>query len=143
MGSGVIMAVRRQNLTRDLGDTGLNQTGWGEVGDEFLREWQGAGEKAIGIERNIAGMPVLHLPEGADTTESEDDTTDIGRARRIVRNVRADELNGLVLPFGWEFSLVASSGGAGAADTDMVISRRATGFAGCCYPAAPSRWTMR
>ena len=69
--------------------------------------------------------------------------TDIGRARRIVRNVRADELNGLVLPFGWEFSLVASSGGAGAADTDMVISRRATGFAGCCYPAAPSRWTMR
>ena len=281
------MAVRRTNLYRDLGDTGLNQTGWGEVGDEFLREWQGAGEKAkrvremlynspvigalrmavempirdidwhftsdqgdddprlallndaldamshswedhitdalgflwygwsmftisyqqdggrilwrkfrplapdtlmkwqfaedggmagieqwphlwpdpipiermvvyrfrrargnpegesllrpawlawyyvknlqsieaIGIERNIAGMPVLTLPEHADTTESDDDTTDVGRARRIVRNVRADELNGLVLPFGWEFALVASSGGAGAADTDMVISR--------------------
>lgn len=281
------MAVRRTNLYRDLGDTGLNQTGWGEVGDEFLREWQGAGEKAkrvremlynspvigalrmavempirdidwqfvsdegdgdprlallndaldamshswedhitdalgflwygwsmftisyqqaggrilwrkfrplapdtlmkwnfsddggmagieqwphlwpdpipiermvvyrfrrargnpegesllrpawpawyyvknlqaieaIGIERNIAGMPVLHLPEGADTTESDDDSTDIGRARRIVRNVRADELNGLVLPFGWEFSLVASSGSGKVADTDIAIQR--------------------
>jgi hypothetical protein len=281
------MAVRRTNLYRDIGDTGLNQTGWGEIGDEFLREWQGAGEKArrvremlynspvigalrmavempirdidwhfvsdegdedprlvllndaldamshswedhitdalaflwygwsmftvtyqqvngrvlwkkfrplapdtlmkwnfsddggmagieqwphlwsepipiermvvyrfrrargnpegesllrpawpawfyvknlqqieaIGIERNLAGLPVMRLPEGADTTDSDDPTTDVGRARRIVRNVRADEMGGLVLPWGWDFSLVASSGSGKVADTDIAIQR--------------------
>lgn len=280
------MAVRRQNLYRDLGDTGLNKTGWGEVGDEFLREWQGATEKAkrvremlsnspvvgalrmatemplrdidwrfvsdegendprllllndaldamshswedhitdaldflwygwsmftvtyqvdggrilwrkfqplapdtlmkwifaedggmagiqqwphlwpdpipiermliyrfrrargnpegvsllrpawpawfyvkniqsieaIGIERDLAGLPMMTLPEGADTTDSDDPNTDVGRARQIVRNVRADELAGLVKPFGWEFELL-SSGGAGKIDTDRVIGR--------------------
>lgn len=79
--------------------------------------------EAIGIERNISGMPVINLPENADTTESEDNSTDVGKARRIVRNVRNDEHSGLVLPFGWQFSLVASSGAGKAADTDMVINR--------------------
>ena len=79
--------------------------------------------EAIGIERNLAGLPVITLPEYADRTESNDDTTDVGRARRIVRNVRNDENAGLVLPFGWEFSLVASTGGGKATDTDMVINR--------------------
>lgn len=280
------MAVRRQQLTRELGDIGLNQSGWGEVGDEFLREWQGATEKAkrvremlynspvigalrmavempirdidwhfvsdqgdndprllllndareamshswedhitdalgflwygwsmftityqmdggrvlwrkfrplapdtlmkwqfapdggmagieqwphlwpdpipiermviyrfrrargnpegesllrpawlpwyyvkniqsieaIGIERDLAGLPVMTLPEGADTSDSDDPTTDVGRARRIVRNVRADEAAGLVLPFGWQFSLL-SSGGGGKIDTETVLSR--------------------
>ena len=79
--------------------------------------------EAIGIERNLAGLPVITLPENADRTESDDDTTDVGRARRIVRNVRNDENAGLVLPFGWDFSLVASAGGGKATDTDMVINR--------------------
>ena len=32
--------------------------------------------EAIGIERNLAGLPVITLPENADRTESDDDTTD-------------------------------------------------------------------
>lgn len=281
------MGQRRQNLYRDLGDVGLNSTGWGEIGDEFLREWQGATEKArrvremlynspvvgalrmavempirdidwhfvsdegegdprlvllndalavmshswedhitdalaflwygwsmftvtyqadggrilwrkfrplapdtlmrwqfaddggmagieqwphlwpdpipiermviyrfrrargnpegesilrpawpawyyvkniqqieaIGIERNLAGLPVMTLPEHADATDSDAADSDVGRARRIVRNVRNDEMGGLVLPFGWQFSLVASAGGGKVADTDIAIQR--------------------
>ena len=79
--------------------------------------------EAIGIERNLAGLPTIQLPEGADMTESDDDSTDIGRARRLVRNVRNDEHAGIVLPPGWEFNLVSSGGGNKAADTDMVINR--------------------
>ena len=78
--------------------------------------------EAIGIERDLAGLPVMTLPEHADTTDSDDPHTDIGRARAIVRNVRADEIGGLVLPFGWDFSLV-SAAGAGKVHTDAVIDR--------------------
>ena len=79
--------------------------------------------EAIGVERNLAGLPVITLPERADTTETDDENTDVGRARRVVRNIRNDEHAGLVLPFGWEFSLVASTGGGKANDTDMIINR--------------------
>ena len=53
------MAVRRTNLYRDIGDTGLNTTGWGEIGDEFLREWQGAGEKARRVREMLYNSPVI------------------------------------------------------------------------------------
>lgn len=79
--------------------------------------------EAIGIERNLAGLPVITLPENADTTESDDEDTDVGRARRIVRNVRNDEQAGIVKPFGWQFELLASSGGSKTTDTDLVINR--------------------
>lgn len=79
--------------------------------------------EAIGIERNLAGLPVMTLPENADTTESDDENTDVGRARRIVRNVRNDEQAGIVKPFGWQFELLASSGGSKTVDTDLVINR--------------------
>ncbi len=79
--------------------------------------------EAVGIERNLAGLPVINLPEDADTTESDDNTTDVGKARRIVANVRNDEQAGLVLPFGWQFNLVASSGAGKVSDTDLVINR--------------------
>lgn len=78
--------------------------------------------EAIGIERDLAGLPRITLPEHADTSDSDDPTTDVGRARQIVRNVRADEIGGLVLPFGWQFDLVSSSG-PGKVDTDEVIGR--------------------
>jgi len=79
--------------------------------------------EAIGIERNLAGLPKITLPEHADTTESDDLTTDVGRARAIGRNVRNDEISSVVIPHGWEFELVASAGGGKTADTDMVINR--------------------
>ena len=76
--------------------------------------------EAIGIERDLNGFPVIVLPEGADTADNS--TSDYGKAREVVRNVRNDEQAGLTLPFGWDFKLVASSGTKNF-DTDKVIRR--------------------
>jgi hypothetical protein len=76
--------------------------------------------EGIGIERDLAGLPVIKMPEGADTTDST--TSDLGIAKKTVRNIRNDEQAGLVLPFGWDFEL-ASTGGSRAIDTNSVIQR--------------------
>lgn len=77
--------------------------------------------EAIGIERDLAGLPVIYLPEGANTDDS-DPNSDASKAQKIVRNVRNDEQAGLTLPDGWKFEL-ASSGGKRNFDTDTVIKR--------------------
>lgn len=77
--------------------------------------------EAIGIERDLSGLPVVTLPDGANTDEN-DTTSDASKAAKIVRNIRNDEQAGLVKPFGWEFEL-ASTGGARAFDTDKIIRR--------------------
>lgn len=76
--------------------------------------------EAIGIERDLAGMPVISLPENADTTEST--TSDYGKASKLVRRIRNDEQAGVVIPFGWELELL-STGGSRQFDTDKVIGR--------------------
>jgi hypothetical protein len=81
--------------------------------------------EAIGIERDLAGLPVIKLPPGADTTESASDTTDYGRASKLVRNIRQDEQAGVVLPDGWELELL-STGGSRQFDTDTIINRYRT-----------------
>jgi hypothetical protein len=78
--------------------------------------------EAIGLERHMAGFPVITAPETTDMTESDDPDTPFGRATQIVRNIRRDEQGGLVKPFGWVFELM-STGSSGAAETDMVINR--------------------
>jgi hypothetical protein len=50
---------------------------------------------AIGIERNAVVPPIIHLPENATTN-------DIAAAQQIVQNMRANELMGVTLPFGWD-----------------------------------------
>lgn len=77
--------------------------------------------EAIGIERDLAGLPVITLPKGATTDDT--DTSDLGKARIIVRNVRNDEQAGIVLPSpDWVFEL-ASTGGSRAFNTDDIIRR--------------------
>lgn len=76
--------------------------------------------EGIGIERDLAGMPYVKLPEGADVTDSA--TSDLGKARKIVRNIRRDEQEGLVIPPGWDIGLM-TSGGERQFDTDKVITR--------------------
>lgn len=89
-------------------------------------------KEGIGIERALAGLPVITPPMGADMTESSSDSTDYGRAHKIVRNVRFDEQAGLILPpptgpgehQRWDFKLVSSPGGMSQTiDTNLVISR--------------------
>lgn len=87
----------------------------------FVRELEQI--EAIGLERNLAGMPMIQPPPGTDMTETDDPDTPYGRALRIVRNVRRDEQAGLVLPPEWVFTLLSATSTTGAADTDLVINR--------------------
>lgn len=77
--------------------------------------------EAIGIERDLNGLPVITLPEGANTNEN-DDNSDASKAAKIVRNVRNDEQAGLVLPFGWMFQLAAAQSSR-LFDTNAIIAR--------------------
>src|SRR3990167_7224097 len=45
--------------------------------------------EAIGVERDLAGLPKIVLPQSADTTESS--TSDQGKAEKLVRRIRNDE----------------------------------------------------
>lgn len=77
--------------------------------------------EAIGIERDLAGMPRIKMPENANT-DTSDPNSDFNVANKMVRNIRNDEQAGVVIPFGWEFDLV-STGGSRQFDTDKIISR--------------------
>jgi hypothetical protein len=77
--------------------------------------------EAIGIERDLAGMPVITLPSGASTDEN-DPNSDASKAAQVVRNIRNDEQAGLVLPPGWEAELM-STGGSRQFDTDKIVRR--------------------
>ena len=79
--------------------------------------------EAIGIERDLAGLPVVTLPEGADTSDT--DSSDAGKARKMVRNIRNDEQAGIVLPAGWTLELL-STGGSRQFDTSAVVNRYET-----------------
>ena len=77
--------------------------------------------EAIGVERDLAGLPVITLP--ANATTDDNDTSDFGKARLMVRNVRNDEQSGIVLPSSdWTFEL-ASTGGSRAFNTDDIVKR--------------------
>ena len=79
--------------------------------------------EGIGIERDLAGLPYIRIPEGTELADESGKPTELlHRAERIVQQVRRDEREGLVLPFGWEFELV-SSGGARQFDTNEIIQR--------------------
>lgn len=80
--------------------------------------------EAIGIERDLAGLPTLTAPEGVDIW---DDTipgmsTLKANAESLVQNVRRDATEGILLPHGWVFEL-ASTGGARQFDTNAIINR--------------------
>ena len=67
--------------------------------------------EAIGIERDATGIPVMTLPEGMSMdSDDEEDLIAIQWAKDIVSNIRRDEQDGLILPFGWEFALLSSPG---------------------------------
>jgi hypothetical protein len=76
--------------------------------------------EAIGIERDLTGLPMITPPENADMSSG---STDRSEAEQIVRRVRNDEQAGVVLPSGeWTFELL-SSPGSKQIDTGAVISR--------------------
>ena len=86
--------------------------------------------EGMGIERDLAGLPVMTAPEGVEIWNTNDPmmVQMLQRAETIVRNVRRDATEGLVKPAGWEFQLL-TSGGARQFDTNAIIERYDTRIA--------------
>ena len=83
--------------------------------------------EGYGMERDLAGFPVLYGPEGMDLWNTEDpEMADaLARAEYIVSSIRRDAREGLVLPGGengWKLELV-SSGSRRQFDTNAIIDR--------------------
>lgn len=89
--------------------------------------------EGIGIERDLAGFPVLTAPEGLDIWNAEDSEMVAikNAAENIVQNIRRDSLEGLVAPNGWELKLL-TSGGQRQFDTSAVIERYDSRMAMTC-----------
>ena len=90
-----------------------------------IQEYEG-----IGIERDLAGIPVFTAPEGLDIWDKEDEEMAKIRAgmERVVRGIRQDEIAGIVKPFGYDFTLLSSSGSK-QFDTNEIINRYDTRIA--------------
>jgi len=79
--------------------------------------------EAIGVERDLAGLPMMKMPEGFDPNSDEAEVqAQITSAKALITNIRRDEQEGILLPYGWELELLASSGSR-QIDTVSVINR--------------------
>lgn len=80
--------------------------------------------EGIGLERDLAGLPVLTAPEGMDLWDPEDpDMVEaLKNAEMIVTGLRNDSRGGVVMPFGWELTLL-SAGQRKTFDTNQIIDR--------------------
>ena len=66
--------------------------------------------EGIGIERDLAGFPVLTAPEDLDLWNDDDERMVAlrTRAEELVASVRRDSEEGILLPHGWELDLLSS-----------------------------------
>lgn len=80
--------------------------------------------EGIGIERDLAGFPVLTAPEHLDLW-NEEDTKMVkmkADAEALVASVRRDSEEGILLPHGWELKLL-TSGSSRQIDIGSTIER--------------------
>lgn len=88
--------------------------------------------EAIGIERDLAGLPVAYVPpELLSTTASADQKAVLGRIKDIITNIRRDEQEGVIWPLAYDpesgkplFDLkLLSTGGTRQFNTEQIIAR--------------------
>ena len=86
--------------------------------------------EGIGIERDLAGFPVIYGPEGNDiwNMDISGNAESLLMLETMVRNIRRDEMEGLVLPHGYKLELL-STGGNRQFDTNAIINRYDTRIA--------------
>lgn len=77
--------------------------------------------EGIGIERDLAGFPVLIAPPEVDIW-SESNLGLKAICDEFISNIRRDALEGITLPHGWELKLL-STGGKRQFDTSAIIER--------------------
>lgn len=80
--------------------------------------------EGIGIERDLAGLPVLVPPDGVNIWDPDDELGVIhyNNAVKLVTNIRRDQNEGIVLPFGWELTLM-NTGSKRQFDTNAILNR--------------------
>lgn len=80
--------------------------------------------EGIGVERDLAGFPTLTAPEGINIWDDEDPEMlrMMAAAERLVQNIRRDSMEGIVMPAGWQLSLL-STGSRRQFDTNAIIER--------------------
>lgn len=79
--------------------------------------------EGIGVERDLAGFPVLYAPKGLDLfSDSPKMKKTKAELQNYVKNIRRDELEGAVLPDGYKLELL-STGGSRQFDTNAIINR--------------------
>jgi len=83
--------------------------------------------EGIGIERDLAGFPVLYTPDNIDlwNPDNPDSAKILATAEAIVSGVRRDAREGIVLPGGengWKLELL-STGSRRQFDTNQIIDR--------------------
>lgn len=80
--------------------------------------------EGIGIERDLAGFPVLTAPEGLDLWNDEDPKMVAMRAdaEAMVASIRRDSEEGALLPNGWDLKLL-TSGSSRQIDIGSTIER--------------------
>lgn len=78
--------------------------------------------EGIGIERNLAGFPVLTADTESIWDDDEESQKLYAAAEAIVTGIRMDSRMGVVMPSGWKLELLSTSG-KGAVDTNAIIER--------------------
>lgn len=80
--------------------------------------------EGIGIERDLAGFPVLTAPEGLDLWNTEDPmmVQMKANAESLVASIRRDSEEGVLLPHGWSLALL-TSGSSRQIDIGATIER--------------------
>jgi len=77
--------------------------------------------EAIGIARDLAGLPMATGPENVDLFAPQYKDS-LERVQELVTSIERDEQEGIVLPYGWKLELLKSAG-ARQVNTDDVIRR--------------------
>lgn len=80
--------------------------------------------EGIGIERDLAGLPMVTPPEGLDIWNVGDPemVAMLSQATKLVQNIRRDQNEGVVLPHGWDLKLL-STGSRRQFDTNAILNR--------------------
>lgn len=87
----------------------------------YIEELEG-----IGIERGLAGIPVLSPPPDVPLfdKDNEEMVQMLGWAQELVAGLRQDKEHGIILPnTDWKLELLGTSGAKQSLDTDTIIRR--------------------
>ena len=88
--------------------------------------------EAIGIERDLAGLPIAYVPpQLLSNNASAEETAALNEIKQIIRNIRRDEQEGVVFPLAYDPETgnlaydirLLSTGGDRQFDTDAIITR--------------------